>query len=58
MKTFNLTIRMGNDAMQTGEDVAEALHAAAYRIEQHDSGGNIYDTNGNKLGTFGYEEAE
>lgn len=58
MTTFTLTITLGNDAMQTGEDVARALHSAAYHIEQHDSGRAIYDDNGNRVGSFGYSEPE
>ena len=58
MATFNLTIRLGNDAMQTGEDVAEALRQAANYIEQHDTGSAVYDLNGNRVGSFGYTEGE
>jgi len=51
MNTFTLTINMGNDAMQTPEDVAEALRDAARDIE---TGGKefIYDINGNKVGLW------
>lgn len=51
---FTLTIRMENAQMQTGEEVAEALHDAANYIEQHDQGSIILDANGNTVGNFRY----
>lgn len=53
-KRFTLDIRMGNEAMQTGEDVADLLREAAFYIEQHDSGRGLFDVNGNRVGRFGY----
>lgn len=50
---FTLNIKMGNEAMQTGEDIAAALHAVAYHVEQHDdSTGSIFDENGNNVGKW------
>ena len=58
MEEFTLTIRLGNDAMQTGGDIADALHKVAERIDTHrggeiDSGvGRIMDDNGNHVGDW------
>lgn len=57
-KHFTLSIKMGNDAMQTGEDVAGALRDAANYIEQRDQGSLIIDANGNTVGNFHYFEQE
>ena len=62
-KTFNLTIELGNDAMQTPEDVARKLRELAAYInreyatflpEHH----RIRDDNGNTVGSFGLEETK
>lgn len=57
--TFTLTIELGNDAMQTGADVAEALRRLAHRLEDDDAYGElkptsqrIKDRNGNTVGQF------
>lgn len=55
-KKFTLTINLGNEAMQTGEDVAEAVALAVYSIEQQEGPGRIYDANGNQVGEWGYSE--
>jgi len=65
MARFTLTITLGNDAMQTGADVAQALRAAAERLEDRYGfdyidewtglGAFIYDANGNKVGRWGIE---
>jgi len=53
---FNVDIVLGNDAMQTAADVAEALRRLADRLEaySHDGAllGRIYDTNGNCVGSW------
>lgn len=50
---FKLTIRLGNDAMQAGPDVAQALREVADRIENDlEARGNIRDLNGNTVGSF------
>lgn len=46
MSEFNLSIRLGNDAMQTGRDVAEALRKAADRVESTHDDVNLDDWNG------------
>lgn len=51
---FNLHIELGNDAMQSGLDVAGALRKVADKIE-HDleASGVITDANGNTVGSYG-----
>ena len=49
---FELHITMGNDAMQTGEDVAEALRRIADKLEHGRIDGPVMDLNGNKVGTW------
>jgi hypothetical protein len=54
---FTLTITLGNDAMQTGGDVAEALREVAGRIDDRRGGlfedsGRIRDANGNTVGEW------
>lgn len=50
---FQLEIELGNDAMQTTEDVAEALEQVAKELSLIVSGwGSIRDRNGNKVGTW------
>lgn len=60
MSTFTLTIRLGNDAMQTSADVAGAINAAVYDLQGEQGGyepltpgnGPIYDVNGNRVGKW------
>lgn len=56
MADFMLTITMGNDAMQTRHDIADALANVAQRMRDHqyDAGtrGHVRDVNGNSVGTF------
>ena len=56
---FDLHIDLGNDAMQTGEDVAEALRRIATKLERsgHESG-LVMDLNGNKVGTWELSEGK
>lgn len=51
--TFTLRIDLGNAAMQTREDVAEALGNIAENIafSTHESG-TIRDANGNSVGSW------
>ncbi len=51
---FELSITLGNDAMQGGPDVARALRQVADRIEDGlEARGSIRDDNGNTVGTYG-----
>jgi DUF917 family protein len=54
MDTFTLTIELGNDAMQTPQDVADALEDVADRMmgALEFFHGKIMDENGNTVGTF------
>lgn len=53
MDTFTLTIELGNEAMQTGYDVADLLRELASKIEDDDftrvDGGRCRDINGNTV---------
>lgn len=51
---FDLHIELGNEAMQSGPDVADALRTVADKIE-HDleAQGAIRDANGNTVGAYG-----
>jgi hypothetical protein len=55
---FSLEIEMGNEAMQSYADIAQAVRRIfadfANRPEEVDEGenGNVYDLNGNKVGTW------
>lgn len=54
--TFTLTIELGNDAMQSGADVVEAMDRLKRKIVNSDfarvDGGKIMDENGNSVGTW------
>jgi hypothetical protein len=53
---FTCTIKLGNAAMLTGRDVAEALRKLAGLVEEYNAGniiaGSIRDTNGNVVGRY------
>jgi hypothetical protein len=51
-QSFNLTIDGGNDAMQTGDDVAAALRTIADKIAAGDWTGGVRDENGNTVGDW------
>lgn len=55
--TFVLRIELGNDAMKTGEDVAEALRGVAENISvpsdlEDGDYGDVRDFNGNRVGSY------
>ena len=52
MEKFTLEIEMGNDAMQTTEDIIDALKQVIKKMESGRDGGFIQDVNGNNVGTF------
>ena len=53
MKRFKLEIRLGNDAMQTMDDIAGALERVAVgNIHDGRDTGRIFDYNGNTVGTW------
>ena len=49
---FQLTIKLGNAAMLTPEDIAGALRDAADAVEHGRTDGFVYDTNGNRVGSW------
>ena len=52
--TFKLSIRLGNEAMQTPEDVATALEKIAEDLRNGRTGNTMFDENGNNVGTWGF----
>lgn len=54
MSKFYVEINIGNDAMQTHEDVKLALKKVIKDLDIV-ANGNIWDTNGNKVGMFWWE---
>lgn len=56
--TFTITIRLGNDAMQTTENVAAALEKTAEKIRDYQDppaageGGRVMDVNGQSVGEW------
>ena len=58
MSKFTLRITLGNEAMQTPEDVGDALWAVANRLNygMDRSNGEILDYNGNKVGEWEFTE--
>jgi hypothetical protein len=55
---FTLTITLGNDAMQTPEDVAAALETIAVQLRTGIDTKVILDANGNKIGTWTFDPTE
>ena len=49
---FTLKITLGNEAMQTREDIAQALKAVIQKLNSGRDGGYIMDENGNTVGEF------
>jgi hypothetical protein len=49
---FKLTMDLGNDALQTPEDVVVVLRAIANKLEGGAEYGAIHDANGNNVGSF------
>ena len=56
MREFTLRIEMGNEAMQTSEDVAGVLRDVANRLDycMDRQSGKILDYNGNTVGEWGF----
>ena len=51
-KTFKLKIELGNEAMLTPEDVADALETVAAKLRNGNRQLPIFDTHGNKVGDY------
>jgi len=53
MSQFNLSITLGNAAMQYYDDIAGALHRVANRLPwEEGESGSIQDLNGNTVGKW------
>jgi hypothetical protein len=59
---FKLSIKLGNAAMETAQDVANALRRVVVKVDGIsdpsllDRGGRITDENGNGVGTWEFTE--
>jgi hypothetical protein len=50
---FTLTLELGNEAMQTLDDIADTLRELADKLStSYDTEGKVRDANGNTIGTF------
>ena len=49
---FKLKIKLGNEAMQSLEDLALTLRFVSIQLERGQREGQIFDVNGNKVGEF------
>lgn len=59
MDSFSLDIDLGNAAMQSPEDVADALRATADKLDAaagYVGEGAIHDANGNRVGGWGFDQ--
>jgi hypothetical protein len=56
--TFILKIEMGNDAMQTTEDISEALDQVKSELESNIKRSKIFDRNGNTVGKYFFNEEQ
>jgi hypothetical protein len=52
LESFTLRIGMGNAAMLTPEDVAEALRSVARQLDDGYGDGAVVDANGNRVGEW------
>jgi hypothetical protein len=52
LESFELEIELGNESMQTAEDVALALRNVAYGLEAGKTEGRVTDINGNTVGAW------
>lgn len=63
MLELRIVIRLGNDAMQSGADVAAALRAIAADVDAHDTmvpthAATVWDVNGNRVGQWKVGEGD
>jgi len=56
--TFILKIEMGNDAMQTTEDISEALDRVKSKLKSGREYLTIVDKNGNTVGRYFFNEEQ
>lgn len=55
---FTLEIDSDNAAMRSREDVVDTLRNVIDRLERGGVGNHIYDVNGNKVGTWEFDDSE
>jgi len=51
-RKFVVAVEMGNIAMQTSDDIAEALVDVAAQLKRGKLSGSIIDANGNTVGSY------
>jgi hypothetical protein len=54
-RTFTVKIKLGNAAMQTPEDVAQALAPVIQKLNNGWDTGKVMDANGNAVGEWGFK---
>lgn len=56
-EVFTLTIKLGNESMQSRKDIARVLRIVAQKLENspQDFDGVIMDLNGNRVGSWGLD---
>ena len=52
MDTLEVKITTGNDAMQTDDEIAQALMRVAHRVRDGSIAGKVADINGNTVGSY------
>ena len=62
-KSFTVELELGNEAMESANDIATALRAIADQVEQHNSqvlrpmhSRSVMDSNGNTIGSWNIQE--
>ena len=59
LKSFELRVNLGNEAMQTREDVSEAVREVARQLRRSEVGGGVVlDVNGNTVGRWDFVEVQ
>ena len=56
MDTLEVKITTGNDAMQTDDEIAQALMRVAHRVRDGSIAGKVSDINGNTVGSYEFRE--
>ena len=56
MDTLEVKITTGNDAMQTDDEIAQALMRVAHRVRGGSIAGKVADINGNTVGSYEFRE--
>ena len=56
MDTLEVKITTGNNAMQTDDEIAQALMRVAHRVRGGSIAGKVSDINGNTVGSYEFRE--